>query len=440
MTNFEKLHYYFKDFESPEHFITSGALAAVSCCLGRKVFFQKGAPVFANQQTVIVGPPGIGKTLPMSFLMNELRTFYKNSEEGNGSKLKLEPEIYVAPDCTTLEEVYQFIERAGTAIPKDVTKDKPYFHASITFLLEDELGILFKPGPNASNLTLFLNAGYDCKQTFQYKTKRSGENNARNLCINFFGCTTPDWMEKNMDSQVIGNGWSSRVLFVYGGQCRQLTTFLEFNDLQNKAFKEVVEHLRSLTKLYGEVVMTPECREFYDRWYQSNPKTENRINKDQVLDNYYSRVRLHTLKLAMAFHFLESKDLTLTVDDFQKAIRFRALIEPDMHKALASINQNPLVPLSEAMLRYIGSKEDGVTTAELIGEMFAKSRNGLEGIEQAKEFLRLTEKIKPDGNRWVLNKKILSFEKAQEDLKRDNSNLRNAQPTTTLVEGKVYGK
>lgn len=434
MTNLEKIHNYFRDYESPEQFITVGALFAIASCLGRKVFFQKGEPIFPNEQIVVVAPPGIGKSLPSRKLMGAVRSLYK---ETPGSKV-LEPMVNIAPACTTLEQLYDILERCGTAIGKDITKtDKPYFHSSLSFILADEMGLLFKPGPQSGNLTLFLNAGYDCTDKFDYETKRSGKNHVTNLCVNFFGCCTPDWVERNLDSSVIGNGWSSRVLFIYGEETRQLTTFLEFTEEQEKLFAEVKQHFREIASLYGEVVMTPECREFYHQWYQSNPK-QKRINQDSKLDDYYSRVRLHTLKLAMLFHFLEKKTLVLELEDFQLALKHRAEWELNMHKALASVNVNPLAKTATDILRFIQSKPDGATIADIIGEMFDRCPTGMKGIEEAKDYLNQSGKIKPQGNKFIINQKILDLAAEREKLSREA--LAKEQGGVIQMEGRVYGK
>jgi hypothetical protein len=407
MTNFEKVHFYFRDYESPEHFIDWGFLFAIGSCLGRKVWFQGGEPFFPNEQIIIVGPPGVGKSLPSRKLMDLVKSLYK---EIAGTKI-LEPLVKVAPTCVTLEKLYEHLEKCGTAISKDITGSKPYFHSSLSFMLSDEMGLLFKPGPAAQNLTLFLNAGYDCTSKFEYETKRSGENRITNLCVNFFGCATPEWIESNIDSNVIGNGWSSRVLWIYGEEKRKLTTFYKFTSEQDSYLEEIKKHFRAVAELYGEVFMTPECLDFYDKWYQQDP-AKLRINHDTKLDSYYSRKRAHTIKVAMLCHFAEKTTMLIELEDFKKALKILATAEMSMHQALASVNVNPTSKLAVDILRYIKQQElsnqQGPTTAEIIGEMFNKAQRGLESIEEARSYLNMTEQIKSEGGRWMVNKKIVA--------------------------------
>lgn len=431
LTNLEKVQYYFKDYESPTHFITWAALFAIGACLGRKVFWQKGEPLFPNEQMIFVAPPGVGKSLPLRKLMGMVESLTKF----NPLTKMPDPLVNIAPTCTTLEELYNILERCGTAIPKEITGDKVYFHSSLAFMITGEMGTLFKPGPSASNLTLFLNDGYDCAPRFDYSTKRSGKNHLKNLCVNFLGCCTPDWVARNLDSQVIGNGWSSRVLWIYGEDTRQLTTKLTFTEEQDKILDGFKEHLKYIAELYGEVTMTPECYEMYDKWYQSNPRKNGRINMDSNLDDYYSRVRTHTLKIAMLHHFLEKKNMVLDCDDFEFALQARAEIEPNMHRALASMTTNPYALLAREMLRAIqaGEQKGGMSSSELMMALYEKSPRGAETIEEVKAYLNISKQIKQIDGRWVTNKVVI-------DVTEDQFR-RGVKPLTEQeIKDAAYGK
>lgn len=431
LTNLEKVHEHFRDYESPEIFITAAYLFCVSSCLGRKVWFQGGQPIFPNQQIVLVGPPGVGKTLPSSKMMDLVRSL----QEVNPGTKQMEPLVKVAPTSITLERLFETLESVGTALGKDQTGDKPYFHSSLAFMLEGEMGDLFKPGPAAQNLTIFLNGGYDCRSKFEYETKRSGKNYLQNLCVNFFGATTPDWIERNLDSAVIGNGWSSRVVWLYGDEKRKLTTWLKFSPEQEQYLLDIKKHFRELCKLYGEVTMTPECFEAFDKWYQSDP-SKNKINHDSKLDHYYGRKKLHALKYTLAFHFAESASKIIELKSFERALEFLAGCELHMNKALASFNQNPLALLAVEMLRMIKAAEPrgGCSTSEIMMELYAKSPKGQESILEVQSFLATTKQIKMLDNRYVTNKVVI-------DVGEEQFKQRNVKPLTDQeIKDVAFGK
>lgn len=385
MTNHEKVHYYFSQYESPEHFITWGYLFSIAACLGRKVWFQEGEPFFANEQIIIVGPAGVGKSLPSRKLCGIVKSLHKT----NSHNIPV-PLVNVAPTCTTLEKLYEVLERCGNACK---IKEKPYFHSSLSFILE-EMGLLFKSSDRSGDLTLFLNAGYDCIDKFEYSTKTKGENRLTNLCVNFLGCCTPEWVADNIKSNVIGNGWSSRVIWLYGAEERQLTTFFKFTEDQNQVLEDLKKHFREVAELKGEVLMTPECLDYYDKWYQKNPK-KNRLNNDSKLDGYYARKRAHAIKVAMLVHFSEKTTMQIDLEDLVKALKLLAAAEIDMHKALASINSNPTARMATDIERLIkDNRERGLSKADIIGSFFNRDPRGLVAIDEAMEYLRITDQIK----------------------------------------------
>src|SRR4051812_5468753 len=82
-TNLEKVLYYFQDYESPEHFLIWNYLYAVASCLGRKVFFQEGEPIFPNIFVIPVGDPGIGKSMPAKRFASIISSLMKKSKSSN---------------------------------------------------------------------------------------------------------------------------------------------------------------------------------------------------------------------------------------------------------------------------------------------------------------------------------------------------------------------
>lgn len=408
MTNLEKVHYFFRDYESPERFIDWNYHYIISSCLGRRVHFQKENPVFPNIFVVIVGPPAIGKTMPASKLGDMLGSLVEMNAQGQAVDL-----VDIVPDCVTLERLYQVIEKS-TKIYRAPNGD-PKVHSSVSFNLADEMALLFKNSEKMNDLTMFLNAGYDCKSSFKYETKRNGTNVIKNMCINFLGCCTPNWIAKNMSSNVLDDGWASRVFFIYGDTRRQLTTYYNFSEAQNKALMDIKVHCRNLSKLSGEVTFTPEALAYFDDWYQKHQLT-GRINKDPKLDNYYGRKKLHIWKLAMIHHFGNSLSMTVGVESVKDAFRTAADAELDMHKALASININPTARLAEMIKRSIVSSNGaGMNRIELAARHFADiAQGGLASLDEAVGYLVLTDQITNTGGRYNLVRKILPVDFAKE--------------------------
>jgi hypothetical protein len=404
LTNLEKVHKYFHDFESPSHFIDWNFLYAISSCLGRRVYFQNlEMGLFPNIYVVIVGPPGVGKSLPAKRLSAIISSMVTLDTNGKPKDL-----VNIVPQCLTLERLYEVLERCGDAIKTDTLdengKRKAYFHSSASFLLADEMGLLFKKNDKIKDLTQFLNAGFDCIEKFKYETKKNGVNVITNLCVNFFGCTTPAWISENIGSGLIDDGFASRVFWVWGEEKRKQTTFYRFTKEQEQCLLELKEHFRKLATLTGEVNFTPEAAEYFHDWYQRREKS-SRVNKDSKLDGYYARKKVATLKMCMLFHFMENVNNVITLETLKKTFAFLAETEIDMHKALASVNANPTARLAEDIKRDLKST-GGMNKAEILVKHFSKG--GISAIGEAIQYLELTQQITGSmGGAYKLTKKII---------------------------------
>lgn len=424
MTNFDKIHEYFLQFESPEIFIDWDYLYAISSCLGRKVWLQEGLPIFPNEYVIIVAPPAVGKSLPARRLGEIISSLQVSKRKPNGDEV-VEDLVNVVPDCITLERLYEVLEKSGTAI-RLPDKDKvPYFHTSVSFLLADEMGLLLKKSERTKDIILFLNAGYDCTSKFKYETKRNGINLVTNLCISFFGCCTPTWMAENIAASYVDEGWSSRVIFVWGEEKRKLTPFYTFDASHEQILKELRTHFKQIATLVGEVTFTPEAKEYLRHRYNStNGYKEQRPNNDPKLDSYFSRRHLHFQKCCMLMHFAEYTSMTISLDTVKKADAFLGKTELNMNKALNSVSSNPTAKLAEEIMRAIGSSENGLTRPEIVVKFFARALGGMQSIDEALSYLTVTQQVNfVSGAKYNLAKKVINFDKQDKIKTTGQSNV-----------------
>lgn len=368
----------------------------VATCLGRKVNFQQSDfGVYPNLYLIVVGPPAIGKSLPANRLMKILGSL---TEEHNGH---LRPLVNITPDCVTLESLYEYIEGSVRAIKTKHGNPEFYQHCSVSFALGDEIGLLFKQKETTHDLVLFLIKGYDCGD-FKYHTKKSGKNEIKNMCVNFFGCCTPTWITKSLSSDVIGEGFTSRAIFLWGDKKRQKTTIISISPEQIAAMEPVKQHFRNLSKLQGDIGLTNEAFKFLDKWVQEDCE-DKRINHDKKLDYYYGRKKIHLIKTAMLCHFAERLDMTLDVWDFKNALALLNAAEMDMHKALAVATRNPLSALAEQIKKLIYQEGKPLSSNMILASVFDGGNKG--EIEEAKMFLQETGQIKLTPLGYILNEK-----------------------------------
>lgn len=396
--NLWKWNLYLKDLESPDLYITWTILCTVAAALQRRVWFQSfDNGIFANLYTVFVGPPGIGKTLAAKQAKRIFRRFEILDKHGKSTS-----KIILAPDSVTLEQLTRFMDKNKAQQVWPTGHGKPpgslYLSSPLAFFCEEELGTLFKDGSH--DLAIFLTQGYGCED-FRRETKTQGIDVIINMCITMLGSTTPDWIRGNIATQLMGEGFTSRVVFVYAEKKRKLSPrFITGSVTQIEARDVISKHIEKLFGVFGEVKETAEAYKWLDDWYmQAAPL----VNKDKRLLNYYSRKKVHLIKTAMAIHFLDSLDMTLTVNDYERALYLLNMTECEMHKALMSSGRNILYELSMNILKHLVESKKPVSLKDLLF-YFYDAGNKTELIE-ALEFLMNTnqvDNIEKDGKTFYI--------------------------------------
>lgn len=389
-TNLAKFHHYLEKLECQDLVITWNYNYAVSSCLGRKVWLGNGEdfPIYANLYLIIVGPPAASKSLPSTKMTQVLKSLvdYK-LVDGKMLERKL---VNIFPDSVTIESLYDRIaEATSNFIVPGPPPNPRHIHASASFCLAEEIGVLFREKTN--DLIMFLTAGWNCGD-FTRKIKSEAEVVIVNMCINFLGCCTPKWYRENMSSKLINEGFTGRVLHIFCNSRRQTSKSLD-PTIEGKASLESLkfEHLKKLCKIAGEVKFTPEALEFIDDWCVNKWATE-RINNDSKVEFYYARKRHHLKKLCIVAHFHNNLDMLITIDDVKLAMKMLLEIEPLMHLALQTEVTNKLSKLASMMLTYVTNSKQCLQQ-HLIREHF--DSGDLDEIQKAIDYLKNNGDIYP---------------------------------------------
>lgn len=401
MTNFEKWKHYTKHLFSPGIFLDIGWLYTVNAALERRVWIgdHDGQPLHPNLYVVLVGSPSVGKGLVLGECA-KLLSFHKDEKLSSVSK---EVELYTGgPNNITYEALCQRLaegtKRRTWFNPKKNAEDL-LPHASMWFILE-EMESLFKEGPENRKLRVMTLELYDCKPKYEYETIKRGKDRIKFPCLSFFGGITPKSVGELFSKGILDDGWFSRALFVFENTPR-------FNTFQLKppdetmlgARKDLLAHLKLLHDLTGEIRVPSHIWEFMEKHWQDVevPKMARAYHK---LDTYYGRKRVHIPKLACAFHFSESLDMELNLEDFQAAIAFLEKLEVNLVKGVRAHGRNQQNLLSKEILAFIRREEEPVGLARIVGEFSTEAR--MEEIQELLEVLAFTGQITLVDNKYVV--------------------------------------
>lgn len=290
----------FEDFTaatgSPNIFRRWAAIATIAGALERKVWIKTGKGVlYPNLYTILVGPPGAGKTLATAIsydLMKEI------------PKLKLAPtNVSRASLMDTLHES----ER------REFIKGNIISFNSMT-VISDELGVLI-PAYDSDFMNVLTNI-YDCRVYHEKKRTKSIDLEMPNPQLNLIAATTPSFLNNLLPEGAWDQGFLSRTLLIFSGESSPSSLWDEANE-GSAAFKKLVHDLKLISDLYGKLTFDPDAAHAINEWHLAGGPPAPDHPK---LLHYTTRRTAHLLKLCQIACAASSDEPVITLDHYKKAL------------------------------------------------------------------------------------------------------------------------
>ena len=389
----------------------------IGAALQRRVWCPPAhEPIYANQYTTLVGKPGIGKGGPIRAVSSILNyhklkdanvdapeTWTQNEREvaaacldqdmkaaqsvgvkGANAELTSVAEpllIPVAADAVTYEALVEYMAKNIRRVnyTKPDGKMGLYSHCSTCFCLEEIASLFRKKTEDVIN---FLIQAYDCGETYEKRTRTQGNDRILRMCLNFLGGTTPDFMQQAFDDALIHQGYASRTFFIFAAKNRKTVFFRpELTDEQRQCYRDLLTHVKKLTRLYGQVQLEAGTEAFLQDWlthFNDNPDKYN-FGSDKLAP-FKARMNIHVMKIAMAMHFGDSTDMKIPLSTFTRAIEAINAEGKTMHMALTMGASNPLAKPAQKIQDYLDTVGKR-TFKQLLAQFFEKvSKQQLEEI------------------------------------------------------------
>lgn len=237
-----------------------------------------------NFYIVFVAPPGIiSKSTTANIGMRLLRQI---------------PEIKFGPDAVTWQSLVQSL---AASTESNLQADGNYHTMSAITIVSSEFGTFLNP--NDREMVDVLVSLWDGQiGTFRKATKTMGDDNIENPWINILACTTPAWIAGNFPEYMIGGGFTSRCLFLYGDKKRQLVAYpkqhipKDFRELED----DLIHDLEMIATSYsGEFTLSTDALSWGEEWYKQHYKKRPAALDNSKFQGYLARKQTHIHKLAM---------------------------------------------------------------------------------------------------------------------------------------------
>jgi len=335
--------------ESPEEFHFWIALQLIAGALRRSVWVDRNAyTLFPNMFIILVTDSGAcRKSVAMDIGLDLLH------EVDN---------VYFIHERTSLEGLMDVMNRTVILDSGKVVPDGSVFIAA------DELTNLFGKASYITDLMAFLTAAYGKRTRLEFVTRNRGVCTIRNPCPCLLAGTTPEQFGEVFPSSTMASGFLGRIIVVSG----KAKTRIAEPSLKHELRENLVHDLRLISKLDGEMKLSPEARIRFKNWYETMP-----INPAvRTLASFYERKHDHVLKASMLISASTSDDMIITTDHINIAIASLDYIESKLDNALRFIGATEESVLSNQIYRFIrGHHPDSVKHSVVMRKFHRSIKN-----------------------------------------------------------------
>lgn len=312
--------------ETPPKIMFWVGVCTIAGALRRKVWIDEDIFQWSpNFYLLIVGPPGAIK---------------KSTSIGQGIRLLKQVEgIDFGPQMITWQQLITHM--AESKVEWDIKGEK--FEMSAVTISLSEFGSFFDP--KNRELVDALTDMWDGKlETVKKETKTNGSDEIVNPWINILACTTPEWVEQNFPKSLIGSGFGSRPILLYGDTPTRDIAYPSRNmpkcNGRRAQERVLVEKLREIANYAGEYKLTEAAYKWGEAWYADYRKKQRAMGRS-VESGFWERKQTHLHKLAMVISASRGKFPVIDVPEMIEADVHIQSLEEDVAKIYGFIGQSP---------------------------------------------------------------------------------------------------
>jgi hypothetical protein len=272
--------------------------------------------------------------------------------------------IKFGPDVVTWQALPGLLQ--GASYHHILRDGSGFFPMSCLTLMSSELGNLLDPRDRA--FVDFLVTMWDGKKTFDKVTKMSGNDSIINPWINLIAATTPDWLSDNLPKSLVGGGFVSRCIFVYGHKKRHRIAYpqreMERLNFQRQAYQDGLVHdLEEIAMLDGAFKLTDEAMDFGAGWYTKH--CDAMETTDNEFGGYMARKQASMHKLAMVLSVSESSNMVIERHHLEQALMFLDALEKDYASVFQKIHSTAESERQDRLMTFLKTQPAGYAKRKL---------------------------------------------------------------------------
>jgi hypothetical protein len=267
-----------RDIQSSERFRRWSAITVIGAALEQKVWVKTGTGVlYPNLYTILVGPPGSGKTIALSAAV---KLHYSLKDQFRAST-----SLSTAALTDALVEARRKIVR--------LADNPPYVEFNSLFIPAPELGVLLPVYDRDFMNT--LNTIYDCEPYSQRRRYKDINFVVENPQFNLLAATTPSYLNSFLPQGAWTEGFISRVILIYSGSAKPRPLWDQSQE-DTRLQRDLINDLKIIGEKYGKLSFSREAADQINAWHLSGGEP---FPEHPRLASYLERRTLHLLKLCI---------------------------------------------------------------------------------------------------------------------------------------------
>jgi len=376
---------YIGETESPMIFHRWSILSTIAAALGRRCHIPLGHyTIYPSMYTMLVGASGTRKSSAMSLATKALTTAGY---------------MHIAADKTTkdkflldLMDKNHIIE--GLASLDDLMVMDTATHDAETFIVSEDLQDFL--GTNNLDFVSLLGRLWEVKDSYEYRLKAGTSTKIEHPVVNLLSVTTPTGVGMTFPPEILGQGFMSKIMLIYGETTGKRISFPEPPNLA--ALDKVVHTLSILLARHSiPLDISLPAREVLDAIYQLNIHLP-----DPRFVAYETRRHDHLLKLVILVTLLRDPKAihpTVSASDVRAANTMLICAEHQMPQALGEFGKGKFSEVGNALMEALHRTKKPLTLLDLwkIVAQDLSSQNELVAILRGLQALDKVQTVSIDG-------------------------------------------
>ena len=340
-------HYlhYMSELETPRAYDFWAGMWLLSTAVSRDVYVARpGAPVYLNLYTILCANSGATRK---STAVRRAERVY--------NALRLGERRHVINNKTTPEGLLTSLS--------DMTTNGMPAHADF---IVSEMVTVFGKETYAAALPGILTDLYDCPSE---RTARSAKGNhvMRDVYITLLTASTPTWLLKAINPDIIEGGFTSRCLYIMEEKSKRRVAWPSIEDDDDRlsaataALERIISTIHSMS--ISSIDITPMAKSIFIKWYNNRSLNSE---GDAYATSFEAREDHHILRCAA---LLACNDMSFIINAFhiKQAIRLIGTIKRDGNALFGNQSVNVKIAAGFERLRsiFIEAGAAGITQTEL---------------------------------------------------------------------------